>query len=1068
MMKRMITLSLFFGVLFPAFLHAAANPVQNPPNWGQRKSISWEVLTQDFKNPDMIYAPFIFWFWDEPLNSEKMAGMSRVLCSQRFSPGYAHARQSMVGTPNLDDEWLGDKWFEAFGSALNEAEKQNNYLGYCDEYWWPSFQAHGRVLQQYPELKAESLNWQIIKAPGGTEVQIPASFFTVAAQVYSPDGKKQHREPLFGKWIWHPDAQPNTHACWFRKVLEIPEGKTITAAKMTMTADNAFTLYVNGKYIGESTVWMTASSFDLGKVISTGKNVLAVEAKNVDGPFGLIAGLCMEFDDGTVLEIRSDKTWRASLSPVDGFARLEYDASGWGFANEITEAGGSPWNSIGNFEKPATILSKTLQLIGAGQAFTWKTPQNGTWQIYVFNKYHAPGIDGGTVNTIDDRLGDAFVEIALEPYARRMGDKLGKSIPGDFIDNEGDYGRGLAWSDALDRRFKKRHNRDIRLTMPLMVNEDAEGQYAKMRWEWFDLVSDLYADNFRIVTDWHEKRGMYTTAHVWEEGLPPQVNAVGDHMKILRALTMPGQDCLGRKALRVHDFKEIESVAEFGNVRAATELMGAGAFEGKPWGTFTPSFLKQAINSVTAWGMSHVIPHGVFTTRKLTGNPWPPDWYSDNPMYPYLHLWTDFTRRAGYINSMGCAVPDVLLYNPMESAWINTDAAVLDAEMWSMPDNNPGGRRINAMDKVYAKAIDALTEARIEFLIGDRFYLKQMDVKNGTLIRGEFSFHTLVLPPLDILTLETARKMVEFAQAGGRVYALGELPAASAENGMSDPAMKQLMDTLKTLPAFSACPDGLESAIARGAVGLESPVKFISGRFSMLQHRRRSNGKDFFWLANNSEQEQNCQVLIQGVKGAASIWDCENGQIRPITSKDVSGGSRLTLHFKPLEAYWLVLDSTLPAKVVPSEPDMKDILVVTDPWKVAFDAKIQPTMECPLTPPAEFVTGLEKPLEDWKGWATEKFSGLMDYTKTIHVDKVDKPMFLDLGKVCFAAEVWVNEKSVGAKLWGPYVFDIGSALHSGNNEIRVRVANLINNSYGDFEESGLFGPVVIKAAMVEE
>ena len=44
----------------------------------------------------------------------------------------------------------------------------------------------------------------------------------------------------------------------------------------------------------------------------------------------------------------------------------------------------------------------------------------------------------------------------------------------------------------------------------------------------------------------------------------------------------------------------------------------------------------------------------------------------------YMHLWTDFARRASYINSMGTAVPDVLLYNPLESAWIHTHAAMLD------------------------------------------------------------------------------------------------------------------------------------------------------------------------------------------------------------------------------------------------------------------------------------------------------------------------------------------------------------------------------------------------------
>ena len=62
----------------------------------------------------------------------------------------------------------------------------------------------------------------------------------------------------------------------------------------------------------------------------------------------------------------------------------------------------------------------------------------------------------------------------------------------------------------------------------------------------------------------------------------------------------------------------------------------------------------------------------------------------------------------------------------------------------------------------------------------------------------------------------------------------------------------------------------------------------------------------------------------------------------------------------------------------------------------------------------------------------------------------------------------MNGKSVGARLWGPYVFDVSDALRSGENEIRVRVANLINNSYGDTEESGLFGPVILKMAVETE
>ncbi|MGA2531730.1 MAG: glycosyl hydrolase [Candidatus Aminicenantales bacterium] len=889
-----------------------------PSNWGVRRAVPFETLRADFKNPDMIYAPFIFWFWDEPLETGKMAEMARVMISQRFNPGYAHARKSMVGTPDLPGpEWLGDKWFAAFGAALAEAEKGRGYLGYCDEYWWPSFQANGRVLAAHPELKAQSLNWQAIDVAGRSEALVPASFFAAAAEREAP----------------------------------LPSAAIVKSDK----------------------------------------------AKHV----------------------------------------------------------------------PAVIRSRTLRVIGAGQPFTWKAPAGAAWRVYAFNLYHHPGADGSTVNYIDSRLAPAFIKIALEPYAERLGDRLGKSIPGDFIDNEGDYGWGLAWSDTLDERYKERFGRDIRLWLPLSVDRDAEGLFARARWEWFDLVSDIYAETFRAVTDWHEKRGMSTTAHFWEEGIQPQVSAVGDHLKMLRALTMAGQDCLGRKPLRVHDFKEIESVAEFEGSRAATELMGAGAFEGTPWGTFNPAFLKQAVNAVTAWGMSHIIPHGVFTTRKLTGNPWPPDWYSESPMFPYLHMWTDFARRASFVNSMGHAAPDVLLWNPIESAWVQADAEILDAEMWKFSGPEPGGQRINEIDRIYAKAIDDLTAARVEFLVGDRHYLKQMEVRQGRLVRGDLSFRTLVLPAVDIMPLEAARKVVDFAKAGGRVYALAGLPTASAEKGMGDPEMARLMGELTRQTTFAAVDEGgLAALIGWKAAGLESPVRFAAGAFPMLQHRRRIDGRDFYWLANNSDEWQSPEVAIAGARGAASIWDCETGDIRPMASDESRDGSRLSLMFKPYEAFWLVFDpkgkagaGTGKTGTPARRPEIEVIATVDGPWLVRYDAKIQPVMEYPMTPPAGFAAGVEKRLEDWKAWGLPKFSGLLDYSKTISLENPAGNIQLDLGKVCHAAEVWVNGKACGARLWGPHVFEVGEALRPGINEIRVRVANLINNSYGETAESGLLGPV---------
>jgi len=93
------------------------------------------------------------------------------------------------------------------------------------------------------------------------------------------------------------------------------------------------------------------------------------------------------------------------------------------------------------------------------------------------------------------------------------------------------------------------------------------------------------------------------------------------------------------------------------------------------------------------------------------------------------------------------------------------------------------------------------------------------------------------------------------------------------------------------------------------------------------------------------------------------------------------------------------------------------------------------------------------------GTLNAEVRGLLDYTKTVTFAAPAPDLRLDLGRVCHVAEVWVNGESCGARLWGPHVFVVGPALKPGANEVRVRVGNLINNTYGEPAESGLLGPV---------
>ena len=139
----------------------------------------------------MVYAPFCFWTWDEPLDPgkypAKAGSMAKELLKQGFNPGYPSPRLSMADllgpkfmapSPSLPKEqWLSPDWFTAFDAALRETETAGGYCGYVDEYMWPSGRAAGRVMEKHPELANASLQWHVTDVPSGTAVESAGILF---------------------------------------------------------------------------------------------------------------------------------------------------------------------------------------------------------------------------------------------------------------------------------------------------------------------------------------------------------------------------------------------------------------------------------------------------------------------------------------------------------------------------------------------------------------------------------------------------------------------------------------------------------------------------------------------------------------------------------------------------------------------------------------------------------------------------------------------------------------------------------------------------------------------------
>lgn len=941
---------------------------------GARPPVSFAELKEHFAEPDMLYAPFVFWFWDRPLDNPDIKifieNMARTMIQQGLNPGYVHARFNMVGEPDLPfDQWLSDDWFRAFERVLSAGEEQNAYLGYVDEFWWPSGRAAGRVLEKNPDLWAESLYWKTLDVAGGTTVEVSESFFVVAARLHSAD-----RRPETGQ-------RP-------------------------------------------------------------------AECRRQNNPEEILHDLA---------QVRQSQFFAAQRDSL-----------------ELTP------------HTPAVIQSSTLQLIGSGDSFTWQAPQSGAWRVYIFIKYFHPGCDGGRLNYLDKRLAQAFLKEAHAPYADRFPRQLGERIPGVYIDHEGDYGYKLAWSTDLSTHYRQKNGRDIRLWMPLLFDEDVEGIFVTARWLWFDAVSDLYVEFFEETNEWCANHRMYAVSNLWEESLMWQASAVGDFFRAQRVFSMPGTDALGLRILEPHDFMESKSVCEFEGRRFQSEIMGAAGF----WG-FNNITIKQAANAAITWGISHVVPHAVWLTRTLDGNPWLPDWYAQNPWWPQMFLWSDFVRRAGYINSHGHVVADVLLFNPMDSVWGLCGPGVFDpaykgrvsgaaiqplrtaedidqtpetvkeqSSWWRPPKMDEWySRDVHHINKIYSQAINDLVTFRVEFLVVDAHYMRQMKIEGHEFVRDPFRFKSLILPALKIVPRDVAQQALNFAQCGGYVYVIASWPDGSIEVGLNDAEMDDIVAALKANSHVIFCDSTLAPELEKNSASLRSHLDFLDGEFAMLQQHRRIDNRDFFWLANNTGRPQKCRLRQTGRSMAFAKWNCESGDIETIPVEPQSDGVFFALHFDPYEAFWLVESKECPTEQC--RPVKADTFDVSTSWLVTLNSTQQPPVDHVPKIPATFNAGALVQPADWSEWDLDSFSGVLTYQTEFDCSSVGQAVTLDLGDVFVSASVFVNGKPVGRRLWPPYSFDVTPAIRPGVNKIEIVVANLLNNCYGDARPSGLLGPVKV-------
>jgi alpha-L-rhamnosidase len=199
----------------------------------------------------------------------------------------------------------------------------------------------------------------------------PASFETafVRADDFHGDWIGAHRTApglsfTGANWIWYPEGDPansvpaGTRA--FRRTFDLPAGVRISAAELQVTADDYFTVYVNGVPAAHSPAtaeaWRTASTVDISAELRPGANVIAVEAVNSSaGPAGLLARLHVD-TSGSPFDLVTDGAWKSATAAGNGWQQPGFDDSAWPGARVGPAYGSGPWGSSVSVPPPPETL----------------------------------------------------------------------------------------------------------------------------------------------------------------------------------------------------------------------------------------------------------------------------------------------------------------------------------------------------------------------------------------------------------------------------------------------------------------------------------------------------------------------------------------------------------------------------------------------------------------------------------------------------------------------------------------------------------------------------------------
>jgi hypothetical protein len=599
----------------------------------------------------------------------------------------------------------------------------------------------------------------------------------------------------------------------------------------------------------------------------------------------------------------------------------------------------------------------------------WQVPE-GDWRLMFFMQRDSPPSGGpGTTGEVSpccpDLMNpaavDKFISVTHEEYYRRFPEYFDSTITGIFTDEpgflnnriDGVFPNTVPWTEALPEFFARKKGYSLIDSLPLVwVGESEEN--AKVRYDFWDALSTLYMETyFGKIHDWCQAHKIESVGHVLEDTLRfHRTFEGGDYFKTMRYMSRGGVDQIGSRRFGLINPKLASSAARlFGVPHALSETFGAYG-----WG-LTLEQMKAIINWHATSGIDTEILHAFFYSIEGQRK-------QDSPADLFYHqLWRDqFPRfvedasRTLYLADRGRQVTDVAIFYPATA--IMTEGGLMNF----VP--------LAKMEEYFLTASVAIRGGQHDFndvdelaLAGNEDLGVPVSVSATGLNVNGHTYSVVVLPAVPSISGEAAKTLEKFYQSGGKIIALGTLPArcTDGQSGLVHSFLESVFDTEAATPAerisrtnqsggraiFIPIPNMVSDeelaklprmALATGPTSIHRghdldysqpwvqqlleavsqtahpDVQVASLRPSIAFLHKRGGGKDWYLISNDSEEVVADDFTFSS-SGTASLWDPESGAVReaPVFRLE-SGRTTIPLKVLPYSALAVVFDNEKPAE----------------------------------------------------------------------------------------------------------------------------------------------------------